>query len=105
LFSSTEIVYKVTHIPGALTGLLYISVLGIVGTAIAVIVFNRLIKETTAVFASSVTYLIPIVAVAWGVLDGELITWGQGLFMVLILAGIFLINSSAPGRFFNWMFR
>ncbi len=105
LLTGTQLVEKVTSVPGAWLGLFYVSLLGIVGTAIAVIIFNRLIKETTAVFASSVTYLIPLVAVAWGLFDGETIGLEQVMFMVLILVGIFLINSSAPGRFFNRIFR
>jgi len=105
LLSGTDLVENVQNVPGAHIGVFYIAILGIVGTAIAVIIFNRLIKETTAVFASSVTYLIPVVAVAWGVMDGEQVTVEQLLFMGLILAGIFLINSGAPGRFFNRLFR
>lgn len=86
-------------------GVFYLSLLAIVGTAIAVIIFNRLIKETTAVFATTVTYLIPIVALGWGFVDGERVTMTQVSFMALILVGIFLINSSAPGRLVNRLFR
>ncbi|MDP4663853.1 MAG: DMT family transporter [Salibacteraceae bacterium] len=86
-------------------GVFYLSLLAIVGTAIAVIMFNRLIKETTAVFATTVTYLIPIVALGWGFVDGERVTMTQVSFMALILVGIFLINSSAPGRLVNRLFR
>lgn len=86
-------------------GVFYLSLLAIVGTAIAVIMFNRLIKETTAVFATTVTYLIPIVALGWGFVDGERVTMSQVAYMALILVGIFLINSSAPGRLINRLFR
>jgi len=105
LFSTTNFISTVSLYPNALWGVFYLSILGIVGTAIAVIIFNRLIKETTAVFASSVTYLIPLVALAWGVFDGEEISLQQVMYMAIILVGIFLINSSAPGRFFNRLFR
>lgn len=101
----TPFISTIRSSPEAWEGVLYISILGVIGTAIAVVIFNRLIKETTAVFASSVTYLIPIVAVAWGLLDGEEITLGQIGYMALILTGIFLINSGAPGRLFNRLFR
>ena len=50
---------------------IYINVLGIIGTGLAVWIFNLLIKETSSVFASSVTYLIPIVAIVWGIADGK----------------------------------
>jgi len=49
----------------------YITVLAIVGTGIAKVMFNKLVHISTPVFSSSVTYLIPIVAVVWGVIDGE----------------------------------
>ena len=64
----------------------------ILSTALAVILFNRLIKQTTALFASSVTYLIPVVAVGWGVLDGETVDTTQLAYLILILGGISLIN-------------
>ena len=71
----------------------YISILGIVGTALALLVFNDLIKVTTAVFASSVTYLIPVVAILWGLTDGEQMLWTQWLATALILSGIKIIRS------------
>ena len=55
---------------------------------------NQLIKETTAIFASTVTYLIPIVAIGWGIVDGETITFYDVMYMLLILGGILLINLS-----------
>lgn len=70
----------------------YMAILGIVGTAIALIFFNKLIQMTSAVFATSVTYLIPIVAIAWGLLDGERIFAWHYVGMALILAGIYLVN-------------
>jgi drug/metabolite transporter (DMT)-like permease len=70
----------------------YMAILGIVGTAIALVFFNKLIQMTSAVFATSVTYLIPIVAIAWGLLDGEKIFAWHYVGMVLILGGIFLVN-------------
>lgn len=72
--------------------LLAISVLGIVGTAISLIFFNRLIQMTDAVFASSVTYLIPVVAVFWGWLDKEQIGLIQLAALGIILVGIYLVN-------------
>ena len=76
-----------------LHGLGYISVLGIFGTAFAVIMFNKLIKDTTAVFASSVTYFIPIVAIIWGLLDGENFALLQIVGAVIIISGVKLIKS------------
>jgi len=90
----TDFTHRLSVHPESWTGIFYLGILAIVGTAAAVIIFNRLIKETTAVFASSVTYLIPVVAVGWGILDGETIALSQLLYMALILVGIFLINMS-----------
>ena len=67
-------------------------ILAIVGTAISLVLFNKLIQHTTAVFASSVTYLIPIVAITWGYLDNELITLNQIVGLAFILIAIWLIR-------------
>jgi drug/metabolite transporter (DMT)-like permease len=93
LFSSDFVGVIQTH-PKAMQSLAYISVLAVVGTAIAVIVFNFLIKETTALFASSVTYLIPVVAIMWGLIDGETVELNQLIGIVIILTGVHLINKS-----------
>ncbi len=85
-----------THIqqPNGLESFGYISILAVLGTAVAVLIFNMLIKHTTALFASSVTYLIPIIAILWGVLDGEDFNVIQLLFVGVILGGISLIKSA-----------
>ena len=85
-----------THIqePNGLSSFGYISILAVFGTAMAVLIFNMLIKHTTALFASSVTYLIPIIAILWGLLDGEQFNLTQLLFVGVILAGISMIRSS-----------
>jgi len=76
----------------ALEGLGYISVLAIVGTALAVIVFNQIISYSSALFASSVTYFIPIVAVLIGIRYGETIGWSQIGSMAVVLIGVFIAN-------------
>lgn len=72
--------------------LFYIAILAIFGTVISVILFNMLIKQTSGVFATSVTYLIPIIAIFWGILDGETINFIQIFSIVIILIGIYFIN-------------
>jgi len=69
-----------------------ICILGIIGTAFALFLFNHIIKNTSALFASSVTYFIPIVAVAIGFVYGELISLGQIISMFIVLAGVFIAN-------------
>jgi drug/metabolite transporter (DMT)-like permease len=78
--------------PQAYYSLAYVCILAIVGTAVSVMLFNILIKLAGAVFAASCTYLIPIVAIFWGVIDGESINWVQILAILVVLGGIWLIN-------------
>lgn len=78
--------------PEAGSAFLYVSILGIIGTAMAVFLFNGIIKNSSALFASSVTYLIPIVAVIIGFYFSEEITWNQVCSMVIILLGVFIVN-------------
>ncbi|NQU81368.1 MAG: DMT family transporter [Bacteroidetes bacterium] len=70
----------------------YISILAIFGSFFAVMLFNTLIKYTSAIFASSVTYIIPLIAIMWGVVDGEPFTINNLLWMSVILVGIYLVN-------------
>ena len=65
-------------------------VLALGSTVLASIVFFRLVQRTGAVFASTVSYLIPVVALVWGLLDGEVLSWGQLPAAALILLGVFL---------------
>lgn len=70
-----------------------ISILGLVGTAFALFLFNNIIKNTSALFASSVTYFIPIVAVVIGFFFGERLSVNQILSMFIALSGVFIANS------------
>lgn len=73
----------------------YAVILGIVGTAIASILFYQLIKTAGSVFASMVTYGIPFVALGWGMFDGEIVGWLQFLGLAVILGGVYLANSNS----------
>ncbi len=73
----------------------YTCVLGVVGTAVASVIFYMLIKRSGAVFASMVTYGIPIVAFGWGLLYGEEVGWKEALSMIIILAGVYLTSNNA----------
>lgn len=72
--------------------LLYVAVLAILGTALAKIIFNRLIQLSDPVFSTSVTYLIPVVALFWGLLDGEEFSLLQLAAGGIILVGVYLSN-------------
>jgi drug/metabolite transporter (DMT)-like permease len=70
--------------------MLYIVILSFFGTAIAKVLFNKLVHISTPVFASSVTYLMPIIALMWGFLDGESFSFIQAIASVVILVGVYL---------------
>ncbi|MDN3595625.1 DMT family transporter [Zunongwangia endophytica] len=70
----------------------FIAILGILGTGVAMILFNRLVQLTNPVFTSSVTYTMPIVALSWGVLDGEVFSLGQLFFALLVIIGVLIVN-------------
>ncbi|WP_439883567.1 DMT family transporter [Pontibacter sp. MBLB2868] len=89
---TTSFFYKLQHVPGAWEALMYIAILAVFSTAIALVLFNKLIHISTTLFASSTTYLIPIVALMWGVLDGETIQLWHYLGMLVIMAGVFIVN-------------
>jgi drug/metabolite transporter (DMT)-like permease len=86
--------FKMMNSEGANLALFYIIILSTVGTSIALVLFNQLVKGTTAIFASSVTYLIPIVAIFWGFIDCEIITLNHFIGIAIILGGIHLVNKA-----------
>lgn len=80
-----------TH-PEFKMSVVYVTILSFFGTALAKVMFNSLIQISTPVFASSVTYLMPVVALAWGLLDGEEFGFMQILASLIILLGVYLAN-------------
>lgn len=68
--------------------------LGVLGSGLMSIFFNRVMQLSSPLFAASVTYLIPIVALMWGVLDGEKVYAVQFVGMGVCLAGIWLVNKA-----------
>lgn len=92
LLTFTDFTTKVTTHPQALQALGYIILLGAMSTSVATILFNHLVKISNPLFTSSVTYIIPIVAVGWGLLDGEQLLIGHFIGMVAIIGGVYLAN-------------
>jgi drug/metabolite transporter (DMT)-like permease len=72
----------------------FISILGIVGTAIAVLLFTKLISIANHIFASAVAYMLPVVAIFIGRLDGEDFPWINYIWVAIIVVGVFLMNKS-----------
>jgi drug/metabolite transporter (DMT)-like permease len=93
LFSGT--VDKVISNPAAQSALGYIAILSIFGTVIANVLFFYLTQRTSALFASTVTYLMPVVALGWGIADGETMTAYHLIGLLLILAGVYLSSNRA----------
>lgn len=85
---STDFTHRVSSHPLGWSALGYVALLAMFGTVIASILFYYLIRETDQIFGSMVSYLIPLVAVGWGILDGESLHWIYGVSLVLILAGV-----------------
>ncbi len=92
LFGFTDVVAHAQNHPEGLSSLGYISILAIVGSALSVVVYNTLIKWSGTLFAASCTYLIPIVAICWGLFDNETINMMQIVTVGVIIAGIWMIN-------------
>lgn len=80
------------------TSLGYIFILSLFGTALAKVMFNELVSISTPVFSISITYLLPIVAIGWGILDGEQFTLIQWLGCGLILFGVYLITDKKRSK-------
>ncbi|HHS95791.1 MAG TPA: EamA/RhaT family transporter, partial [Phaeodactylibacter sp.] len=87
---STDFVNRLHRHEAAWSSLGYIFILAVLGTVIASLLFYRLVQLTTAVTASMVSYLVPMVALMWGFADGEVISIFHFLGMLLILLGIYI---------------
>lgn len=88
--------YKIIgHIEEYYDSLIAILTLALLGTSIALLIYNKLIMMTSAIFASSVTYLVPIVAVFFGLLDDEHLTWWHIGGMIMIIAGVYITNKAS----------
>ena len=92
LFAFTEFSQKLSHAEGAWTAFGFILLLGFMSTSLATILFNKLVKISSPLYTSSVTYLIPIVAVLWGLLDNEQLFPGHIAGMAAIIGGVYLAN-------------
>ncbi|MDC6351078.1 DMT family transporter [Zeaxanthinibacter sp. PT1] len=80
------------------SSLVYVVILSVVGTCFAKVMFNKLVHISSPVFSVSVTYLIPIVGVIWGLLDGERFSLWQLAAAAIILFGVYLVNRRKVNR-------
>jgi drug/metabolite transporter (DMT)-like permease len=95
LFAS-DFLEVVRNTDGAFEALGFLLILGVFGTAVGLVLYTRLIHMTNAVYASSVTYLIPVVAIGWGIIDNEKIYISHLAGMLMILLGIYLTTKPKP---------
>lgn len=93
LFFYTDFIQLASFEPDFLEAMLYVSILALVATAFALILFYRLVKIVDPVFSTSVTYFIPAIASLWGLLDGEQLGATYILWVSIILLGVFFVNS------------
>ena len=91
ILSCTDFNQK-TALPATQHAMFFVMILGVIGTGVANVIFYKLIQISSPIFASSVTYLIPIVACLWGLLDNEILAPLQFVGAFIILIGVYLAN-------------
>ena len=89
---------KVLESPNYILNFGFIFILAIFGSFLAIILFNVLIKYTSALFSASVTYIIPVFAIMWGLLDNEQISIIQISSVVFIFLGVYLVNKTKNSK-------
>jgi drug/metabolite transporter (DMT)-like permease len=89
ILSTTDISQRL-YLDTTQYSIFFVIILGVLGTGIANVLFFKLIQMSSPVFATSVTYLIPIVAFFWGLLDNEMLTPIQFFGAFVILIGVYL---------------
>jgi drug/metabolite transporter (DMT)-like permease len=92
MFLATDVVATAQTHPQGMQGLVYVGILGALMTAIAVVLFYKMLQVSSLVFASTVTYTQPIVVTTLALIDGEVLGWGHAIGMATILLGVFLVN-------------
>lgn len=90
---STGFLAEFTFSENNLHGLLFVSLLSVFGTGLAMMMNYRLLKVSTPLFASTVTLLMPIIAIIWGVLDGEKLTELQFSGTAVIIGGLVFLRA------------
>jgi len=92
LFGFTDFTANIQTVEGAWKASGFVMLLALMSTAIAGLIFNKLVRITTPIYTSMVTYLMPLVSVGWGVLDGEKLYATHFMGMGAILIGVYLVN-------------
>jgi drug/metabolite transporter (DMT)-like permease len=90
--ATTDVVQVISTNPHGYTSLAAVTTLAVFGTCMANLLYFWLTQQTSPLFASSVTYLMPLVAVGWGVFDNEKLTLMHLICGVIILVGVWMVN-------------
>lgn len=105
LLGFTDFVKQMQTDDQFLAGLGYVAILAILGTGLALVAFNYLIKISSPIFAASVTYMIPVIAILWGMIDGEQFEAIYLAWILIILLGVFLVNLNYQSKIFSRFFK
>ena len=95
LFALSDFTQRLVAVPGAWQGVGYVAILGFAGTALALILFYRLVQLGGPVLAASNTYFIPFVALLWGLADGEPLGVLHLVGLATVLLGVFLVSKGS----------
>ncbi|MFP4470484.1 MAG: DMT family transporter [Bacteroidales bacterium] len=98
IFFFSDFIHILLNHPKGGSSFGYVVILGVFPSAVAIIFYNKLVQITNAVFASSVTYFVPVLALAWGTFDGERFPASAFVFIALILLGVLLVNRSRKAK-------
>ncbi len=90
---TTDFTTRLAHDNGAVFSFFCAAALGAFGTAMAQALFNHMLKISSLLFSASVTYVIPVVAIVWGIFDNEKLGWIQVIGFVAVITSVFLINT------------
>ncbi|MEP7320776.1 MAG: DMT family transporter [Saprospiraceae bacterium] len=85
--------------PEHYSSLYALMLLGLIGSALAIIIHNYLISISTPLFASANTYFIPMVAIGWGVLAGEKLNFYHVIGMAGLMLSVGLIRKQKNATF------
>lgn len=94
---SVDAFHPITNHPDGLKSISYLAILSLVGTAFAVFIFTKLVSIANHIFASAVTYLIPVVAVIIGFFTESKFEIEAVIWMLIILVGVYLMNKKGKG--------
>ncbi len=95
ILTQTEFLHVMQNNNQAWKGLLFVALLACLGSALSLVLYNHLASRTGVTFSGTVTYVMPVVALGWSIIDGEYIGFQHLAAMLIILAGVYLVRRAA----------